>query len=112
MKIKTYAIDIDGVICKTCKSDYKKSTPNLHIINKINSLHTRGHRIVIFTARFMGRTNNNYKEAYKLGYEFTIKQLQSWNVKFDKLIMGKPSFDILIDDKAFNYSENWLKELD
>ena len=37
--------------------------------------------------------------------------LKSWKVNFHELFMGKPSFDILIDDKAFNYNENWIKKL-
>ena len=51
----------------------------------------------------MGRTNNNYQKHHKLGYKFTLNQLQSWNLKFNKLILGKPSYDLLIDDKAINY---------
>lgn len=26
----------------------------------------------------------------------------SWNIKFDELIMGKPSSDFIIDDISFN----------
>ena len=111
MTLKTYAFDIDGVICQTENGQYNKSKPNNKAIKKINSLHDQGHNIIIFTARFMGRTNNNYKKAYELGYDLTHDQLRKWNLKFDKLILGKPSFDILIDDKAFNYSEKWLEEL-
>ena len=111
MTFKTFAFDIDGVICNTKNGQYKESKPNIKAIKKINSLHDQGHNIIIFTARFMGRTNNNYKKAYELGYELTYDQLCKWNLKFDKLILGKPSFDILIDDKAFNYSEKWLEEL-
>ena len=111
MTLKTFAFDIDGVICQTKNGQYKESKPNSKAIKKINSLHDQGHNIIIFTARFMGRTNNNYKKAYELGYELTYVQLCKWNLKFDKLILGKPSFDILIDDKAFNYSEKWLEEL-
>ena len=59
----------------------------------------------------MGRTNNDYKKAYQLGYKFTLNQLQSWNLKFNELILGKPSFDLLIDDKAFNYDESWMEEI-
>jgi hydroxymethylpyrimidine pyrophosphatase-like HAD family hydrolase len=111
MTFKTYAFDIDGVICNTKNGNYKESIPNSRAIEKINSLHAKGHNIIIFTARFMGRTNNNYRKAYELGYELTHNQLCEWNLKFDKLILGKPSFDLLIDDKAFNYSEKWLEEL-
>ena len=111
MTLKTYAFDIDGVICDTKNRQYNTSKPNINAINKINSLHDTGHKIIIFTARFMGRTNNNYKKAHELGYELTLKQLSKWGVRFDMLILGKPSFDVLIDDKAFNYSESWIRDL-
>ena len=111
MKQKVLAFDIDGVICDTVESDYQNSKPNKKAIEKINRLYDEGNKIIIFTARFMGRTNNNYKKAYKLGYKFTLSQLQSWNLKFNELILGKPSFDLLIDDKAFNYDESWIEEI-
>ena len=111
MKQKILAFDIDGVICQTVGSDYKNSKPNKHAIKKINSLYDEGNRIIIFTARFMGRTNNNYQEAYRLGYEFTLSQLKSWKLKFNQLILGKPNFDLIIDDKAFNYDDSWIKNI-
>jgi capsule biosynthesis phosphatase len=111
MKQKVLAFDIDGVICHTEGSDYINSKPNKKAIEKINNLYDEGNKIIIFTARFMGRTNNNYKKAYELGYKFTLNQLQSWNLKFNKLILGKPNFDLLIDDKAINYDENWIEEI-
>jgi len=111
MKQKVLAFDIDGVICHTVGSDYKNSKPNKEAIEKINHLYDAGNTIIVFTARFMGRTNNNYQEAYKLGYKFTLNQLQGWNLKFNELILGKPSFDLLIDDKAFNYDQSWIEKI-
>ena len=111
MGSRVLAFDIDGVICKTTDSDYQNSIPKVRAIKKINSLYDDGNEIIIFTARFMGRTNNNYEKAHALGYDFTLKQSKSWNVKFNKLIFGKPSFDLLIDDKAFNFSEDWIKKI-
>ena len=109
--IKTYAFDIDGVICESIDGNYSKSKPNKNAIEKINELYSKGNKVIIFTARYMGRTKNNAKKAKMLGYEKTFQQLQSWEVKFHELFMGKPSFDILIDDKAFNYNKSWIKKL-
>ena len=111
MGSRVLAFDIDGVICNTTGSDYQNSIPKMKAIKKINNLYENGNEIIIFTARFMGRTNNNYEKAHALGYDFTLNQLKSWNVKFNKLIFGKPSFDLLIDDKAFNFSEDWIKKV-
>lgn len=110
MGSKTFAIDIDGVLCITEKSNYHKSKPNVLAINKVNQLYDKGNKIIIFTARFMGRNNNDISKAKAEGYELTVKQLKDWNVKYHKLIMGKPSFDIIIDDKAHNFNENWIND--
>ena len=108
MSLKTFAIDIDGVLCATEKSNYNKSKPNILAINKVNQLYNKGNKIIVFTARYMGRNNNDIAKAKAEGYELTVKQLKDWNVKYHELIMGKPSYDIIIDDKAYNYNNNWI----
>ena len=62
---KKYCFDIDGVICKTIGNNYKNSKPILIAINKINKLYEEGNYIIIFTARFMGRSKENKKIAKK-----------------------------------------------
>lgn len=110
MEKKVFAIDIDGVLCKTENSDYEASKPNNRAIQKVNKLFEQGNKILIFTARFMGRNNNDAVLAKNDGYHLTVNQLKSWGVKYHKLIMGKPSFDVIIDDKAYNFSEDWIKK--
>ena len=41
------------------------------------------------------------------GRNLTLKQLKKWGVKYNQLIMGKPSFDLYIDDKNLNFKKNW-----
>ena len=60
----------------------------------------------------MGRNNENVSKVKKIGYASTYKQLISWNLKFNELIMGKPSFDILIDDKSIYFKKDWTKQID
>jgi len=110
-KTKVYCFDLDGVICSTKKNYYKSSRPIKKAIKKINQIYFRGDKIIIFTARFMGRSNENIKLAKKKGYKFTYKQLKKWNVKFHKLIFGKPSFDHVVDDKSINFRKDWYKNL-
>ena len=55
----------------------------------------------------MGRSKENVKIAKKKGYKFTRGQLKKWGLKYHKLIMGKPSYDILFDDKAYGYKNSW-----
>lgn len=107
---KTYCFDLDGVICKTYMSNYKKSKPISKAINKINSLYLDGHKVIIFTSRFMGRNHDNANLAKKQGYDFTLKQLKKWKLKFHKLILGKPSYDFIVDDKSINF-KNWIKNI-
>ena len=102
-----FCFDLDNVICKTKKNYYKKSKPIYNSIDIVNKLYYQGHFIKIFTARFMGRSNENVNQAVLKGYKFTQKQLKKWKVKYHYLIFGKPSYDIIIDDKSFNYKKNW-----
>ena len=111
IKKKIFCFDIDGIICKTVNGDYKKSTPNKKNIKKINDFYNQGHFIKIFTARFMGRSKENSILAKKKGYKLTALQLKKWNLKYHKLIMGKPSYDFFIDDKAFNKFSDLMKKI-
>ena len=63
--IKTYCFDIDGVICFTKGNDYVNSRPNIKGIKKINELHSKGNIIIVFTARFMGRSAEDVNLAKK-----------------------------------------------
>lgn len=102
--------DLDGVICNTKLNNYKSSKPIKKNIDFINSLY-KNYYIIIFTARYMGRSNGCKKTAIEIGSKFTKLQLKKWNVKYHKLIMGKPSYDIFIDDKAIFFKKNWSLEL-
>ncbi len=95
-----YAVDIDGTICTDTKGNYVKCKPYVSVIEKINEMYDDGDTIILFTAR--GTTSGRDL------YDFTKKQVESWNLKFHQLILGKPHFDILIDDKAINNKE-WYK---
>jgi len=92
-------IDLDKTLCTTLNSDYQKSSPIIDRINKVNKLKEEGNYITIWTAR--GQTS-------KIDFtELTKKQLDEWNVQYDKLLMGKPSYDLYIDDKSVNVDEYW-----
>ena len=110
MKKKIICFDIDGIICKSHKGNYKKSKPILKNISLINSYFKDGHFIKIFTSRYMGRNNENVKLAKKRGLRLTKTQLNKWKVNYHKLIMGKPSYDYFIDDKAFNSTKDFKKK--
>lgn len=87
-------VDIDNTITDTIGDDYKNCLPLIKRINKINKLYEEGNTITYWTAR--GTVSGiDWREL-------TEKQLDEWGVKYHKLILGKPAFDMFIDDKAFN----------
>jgi hypothetical protein len=103
-----FCFDLDNVICKTKGVEYLSSQPNSDVIEKINKLYNEGNRIIIFTARYMGRNNNDVNLAIKEGYQITEKQINEWGLKYHQLIFGKPVYDVYIDDKNFGFTEDWL----
>ncbi|WP_440675418.1 phosphoheptose isomerase [Candidatus Pelagibacter sp. HIMB1593] len=109
--MKTICFDIDGVICKSKYKNYKKSVPIIKNIKTINSLFESGFIIKLYTARCMGRTLDNRKKSEKLIKKLTISQLKLWKVSYHKIFFGKPSFDILVDDKCFFFRDDWPKIL-
>ena len=42
----------------------------------------------------------------------TRLQLKKWRVKYHKLIFGKPSYDLLVDDKCIFFKKNWYNYID
>jgi hypothetical protein len=79
------------------KHRYDLSDPFPQRIDKINKLYDQGHTIIYWTARGSGSGIN--------WTELTTKQLNDWGCKFHEVRLGKPSYDIWIDDKALNDGE-------
>jgi hypothetical protein len=94
-------VDIDKTICdmpEGCSTNnYAFALPNYNAIDKINKLYKRGDIIIYWTAR--GTTTGDF------WFDCTIRQLNKWGAKFNELRMGKPFFDMLIDDKAFKIED-------
>ena len=96
----TYVFDIDGTLCSLTNGKYEEALPFKNRIETVNSLYNQGHRIILNTARGMGRTKNNQQQANEMIRKLTEDQLKSWGVKYHQLFMGKPSGDAYIDDKG------------
>tara|TARA_B100001093_G_C26513625_1_gene878636 strand:+ start:105 stop:452 length:348 start_codon:yes stop_codon:yes gene_type:complete len=110
MKKKKLCFDLDGVICTTVGKKYRQARPKKKIVNFINEL-SKKHYIIIFTSRYMGRNKDNAVLAKKQGLRQTREQLIKWNLKFDKLLLGKPSYDFFIDDKNYGFKKDWYKNM-
>ena len=93
-------VDIDDTICYydnlNCSSDkrYPYAIPYMNRIKKINNLYEQGNIIIYWTARGTVSGIN--------WFELTLKQLNEWGCKFHELKMGKPAYDLFIDDKNIN----------
>ena len=88
------SVDLDGVLAKKVQpEDYGTASPIRDNVKKINELYSRGHRIVIHTAR-----------AWHL-YDLTIAWLNRHQVKFSQLVMGKLYAHAYIDDKNYTVEE-------
>lgn len=93
-------VDIDETICIS-HGDYENAKPMYDRIAKINNLYDDGNTITYWTAR--GTTTGiNW-------YALTVHQLYEWGCKYHELRMGKPAYDLFIDDKVIN-SQEYFKD--
>ena len=108
-------VDIDHTICETDASlDYEAAIPWQESIDKVNQLYDDGHTIVYWTARGSG-SGLDWREV-------TEKQFKKWGVKYHKLILKKPLYNVFIDDRNINtddffdnfdsYREDYLKQVE
>ena len=99
-------VDIDDTICyyeNDNKLNYDKAIPYNNRIEKINKLYEEGNTIIYWTARG-SKTGINW-------FNITLKQLNLWKCKFHELRMGKPYYDLFIDDKNINSVTFFEKKL-
>lgn len=89
-----YIVDIDGTICSNTNGDYHAAAPFKNRIEYFNSLYESGNEIHYWTARGQ---NSGIDWS-----ELTLSQLKKWGAKYTSVKLGKPSYDVWIDDKAFN----------
>lgn len=97
-----YLFDLDQTLCSTKGGDYESSEPLRKRIEVINNLYEEGHTIRIFTSRYMTRCAGDVSKVYEAAYQMTKCQLSLWGIKHHDLILGKPSCDVIVDDKAVN----------
>ena len=95
-------VDIDETICfYENEREYRLAIPHKNNISKINKLYDDGHEITYYTAR--GTIDKDKLPYYR---DITIKQLEQWEAKHHKLILGhKPAYDLLICDKTKRIEE-------
>ena len=85
---------MDNTLCATTDNEYENSIPLYSTIDYLNKLHEEGNHITIWSDREM-----------KTGICYTnliVQQLERWNVKYDKLILYKPEYDVIVDVNSIN----------
>lgn len=114
--VKIIAFDLDDVLCQRDSNikvsgieKYDHCEPIQENIDIVNSLYDDGHKIIIYTARGMTIFSDDVFKIYEHLYPKTYDCLIKWGIKFHQLVMGKISYDVLIDDKCLN-SHNIHKE--
>lgn len=99
-------VDIDETIATfpqnkkssdNCILNYGNVEPIFENIEKINKLYDLGHTIVYYTARGSVSGIN--------WFQTTQIQLKGWGCKYHELRMGKPPYDLIIDDKSKRIEE-------
>ena len=85
-------VDIDGTICSITNGIYTDAKPKKKNIRKINKLYEKGNTIIYWTAR--GSTTG------APWFEFTKYQLDKWGCKYHEVRIGKPHYDLWIEDKS------------
>lgn len=98
-------VDIDETICRyDGPRHYPHALPIKEHIAKVNELYNEGHTIVYWTARG-SKTKIDWTELTK-------KQLAEWGAKHHDLMLGKPHYDLYIDDKSINTNDYFNREGD
>jgi capsule biosynthesis phosphatase len=99
-------IDIDDTICDNKNRDYVNAIPHMDVINKINNLYEeKNYDIVLYTARGMVSCNGDLKAIDKKNRVILEEWLKKHNVKYTRLMFGKPLGDLYVDDKGMNVKE-------
>jgi hydroxymethylpyrimidine pyrophosphatase-like HAD family hydrolase len=118
-KQKIIAFDLDDVLCtRSLEYDYLGPKKYLHCepvqsnIQIVNNLYEKGHTIVIYTARGMTQFSGDVSKIYSELYQITYENLKIWGVKFHQLVMGKISYDVLIDDKCLNSANITINDIE
>lgn len=88
-------IDLDGVICSEERTfERSLAEPMEGARQALATLKSMGHTVVIYSARSWAE------------YKMTFDWLSRHGFEFDSLVMGKPNYDVFIDDRAVRF-EGW-----
>ena len=98
MEAQTFVLDIDDTISHIPEdqnsekeiSKYPFANPIQPVIDKINLLYERGHKIILLTARGMRTFNHNVEKVEEFHRPILEKWLSENGVNYHQLVFGKP----------------------
>lgn len=104
-------VDLDGTVCEIRKPDqkYEDVEPKMEAVKALQELKSKGHTIILYTARHMKTCDANVGKVMARIGNLTIAWLHKHNVPFDEIYFGKPWGDLYIDDQALR--PDWKKIL-
>ncbi|MGX1022513.1 capsule biosynthesis phosphatase [Pseudomonas sp. Y3 TE3536] len=106
--MKRLIMDLDDTICSTINGDYKNSTPDLRVIQKLHEYREMGFTIAISTSRNMRTYNGDIGKINANTLPVIIEWLNKHSVPYDEIIVAKPWCGMegfYVDDKAIRPSE-------
>ncbi len=108
LKKKRFCFDLDNTLVSypLIKNDYRSVKPIQKNIKFCNYLYSKGHYIIIHTARRMRTHQGDIKKVKKDIEKLTVEQLKLFKVNYNELIFGKPYANFYIDDLSINPNEN------
>lgn len=106
--MKRLIMDLDDTICSTIDGDYKNSTPDLNVIQKMYEYRESGFTIAISTSRNMRTYSGDIGKINANTLPVIIEWLERYDVPYDEIIVAKPWCGMegfYVDDKAIRPSE-------
>jgi hypothetical protein len=95
------ALDLDATLCTGYPYDQAVPLPGKKEL--LHNLREQGHVVAIHTARGMGSSGNSVGKAVALYGLLTLQQLRDWGFEYDEIWFGKPSYDLVVDDKMTDF---------
>ena len=107
-----FCFDLDNTLVTYPKvrNDYTTVFPIENNIKFLRYLKSKGHTIIIYTARRMLTHNGNVGKIVKDVGKITLDSLDKFNIPYDEIFFGKPHADFYIDDLSINPYDSLERE--
>ena len=107
---RVLVVDVDGTLCpiKTPEQSYADLPVNTDVVETLLRYREAGFRIIISTSRNMRTYDGNLGEINKNTLPVMLKWLNTHNIPFDEIHMGKPwpgKQGFYIDDRTVRPDE-------